>query len=147
MSYYHLILPGVLVSVVLEVLDLWDDFHYFGHFRWAASARDIVNTSLIPFLLVSVCRYAGVSTGKDGRTRERTSGVAQLSMATGAPIGPLYDAACVQGRPSVPAGLGPAPTAMSLRTGYEGRRGHAVRWTPRSRRPFQPSSEGPPPLN
>lgn len=57
MSSYRLVLPGILLSLALETLDLWDDIHSLGHFRWAASARDIVNTNLIPFVLVTLSRF------------------------------------------------------------------------------------------
>jgi hypothetical protein len=50
------LLPGLVATVVMEALDLRDNYADFGHLRWAASFRDVVNTNLIPFVLVLVAR-------------------------------------------------------------------------------------------
>ena len=49
-SYWALV-PGLLVSLAMEVFDLRDGF------GWGASAKDLVNTNLIPFLLVQLARW------------------------------------------------------------------------------------------
>jgi hypothetical protein len=53
---WQALIPGVIVSIGLEVLDLHDDLASLGHFRWAASLKDIVNTNLIPLLLIVAAR-------------------------------------------------------------------------------------------
>jgi len=45
------LIPGLLVSIAMEVLDLRDGY------GWAESVKDIVNTNMIPFLLVILTRW------------------------------------------------------------------------------------------
>ncbi|MGH9360976.1 MAG: hypothetical protein ACRD2T_03605 [Thermoanaerobaculia bacterium] len=49
-SYWALV-PGLVVSLAMEVFDLRDGF------GWGASLKDLVNTNLIPFLLVQLARW------------------------------------------------------------------------------------------
>jgi hypothetical protein len=49
---FQAVLPGVVVSLLIEALDLRDDFTSLGHFRWVASLKDIINTNLIPLILL-----------------------------------------------------------------------------------------------
>jgi hypothetical protein len=49
-SYWALV-PGLLVSLAMEVFDLRDGFSL------GASLKDLVNTNLIPFLLVQLARW------------------------------------------------------------------------------------------
>ena len=49
---FQAVLPGVVISLLLEALDLRDDFSSLGHFRWVASLKDIINTNLIPLILL-----------------------------------------------------------------------------------------------
>ena len=49
---FKAVLPGLLVSLLMEVPDLRDGLVSTGHLRWAASLKDVVNTNLIPVLLV-----------------------------------------------------------------------------------------------
>jgi hypothetical protein len=42
--------PGLLVSVIMEVLDLRDGY------GWAESFKDLVNTNLMPLVLVTLAR-------------------------------------------------------------------------------------------
>ena len=44
-------MPGLVVSLAMEVFDLRDGF------GWGASLKDLVNTNLIPFLLVQLARW------------------------------------------------------------------------------------------
>ena len=53
------LLPGLLVSLGMEALDLRDDWQGTGHLHWAASVKDVVNTNLIPVALVLIARIAG----------------------------------------------------------------------------------------
>ena len=46
--------PGLAVSLVMELLDLRDGFDL------AASAKDLVNTNLIPLLLVLLARWGAI---------------------------------------------------------------------------------------
>lgn len=48
-SYWALV-PGLLVSVTMEVFDLRDGY------GWTASIHDLVNTNLMPFVLVTLAR-------------------------------------------------------------------------------------------
>ena len=49
------LLPGLLVSLGMEALDLRDDWNG-GHLHWAASVKDVVNTNLIPCAVVLLAR-------------------------------------------------------------------------------------------
>jgi hypothetical protein len=49
-SYWALV-PGLVVSLAMEVFDLRDGF------GWGASLKDLVNTNLIPLLLVQLARW------------------------------------------------------------------------------------------
>jgi hypothetical protein len=53
---FKAVLPGLVVSLLMEVPDLRDGLVSTGHLRWAASLKDVVNTSLIPLLLVALFR-------------------------------------------------------------------------------------------
>lgn len=53
---WRALIPGAVATVLMEALDLRDNYADFGHLRWAASARDVVNTNLVPFVLVAVAR-------------------------------------------------------------------------------------------
>lgn len=50
------LIPGFLASLAMEFFDLRDDWRTAGHLRWAASLKDIVNTNLIPVVVVLVAR-------------------------------------------------------------------------------------------
>jgi len=51
------LLPVVLLALLMESLDLRDDFQTLGHFRWGASLHDIVNTLFWPFIIVTMFRF------------------------------------------------------------------------------------------
>jgi hypothetical protein len=53
---FKAVLPGLIVSLLMEVPDLRDGLASTGHWRWGASLKDVVNTNLIPVLLVALCR-------------------------------------------------------------------------------------------
>lgn len=46
------LVPVLLLAIAMEVLDLRDDFHSLGHFRWGASFHDTINTLFWPFVIV-----------------------------------------------------------------------------------------------
>lgn len=50
LTSYWAVVPGLVVSVLMEVLDLRDGYN------WVASAKDLVNTNLIPVVLVTLAR-------------------------------------------------------------------------------------------
>ena len=45
------LIPGLVVAVVMEILDLRDGY------RLLESVKDVVNTNLLPFLLVLLARW------------------------------------------------------------------------------------------
>jgi hypothetical protein len=53
---YWALLPGLIAAVTMEVFDLRDDLVTVGRFRWGASLKDVVNTNLLPLILVAVAR-------------------------------------------------------------------------------------------
>ena len=53
---YRALIPGIIAAIAMEVFDLRDDLASVGHFRWGASLKDVVNTNLLPFVLVTVAR-------------------------------------------------------------------------------------------
>jgi hypothetical protein len=48
------LLPGLLISFGIEVLDVLVDYLEAKPIRWAASVHDLMNTNLIPVLLVAL---------------------------------------------------------------------------------------------
>jgi hypothetical protein len=48
---YAALLLGLVVSLAMEVFDLRDGF------SWVESVKDLVNTNLIPFVLVQIARW------------------------------------------------------------------------------------------
>jgi hypothetical protein len=48
---YWALAPGLVLSLAMEVFDLRDGF------GWGASLKDLVNTNLIPLLLVQLARW------------------------------------------------------------------------------------------
>jgi hypothetical protein len=51
LSSFTALIPGLLFACVLEVFDLRDGF------AWKESVKDIVNTNLMPFVLVLLARW------------------------------------------------------------------------------------------
>jgi hypothetical protein len=56
---FKALLPGLVVSLAMEISDLRDELVYNGHVLWAASLKDIVNTNVIPLVLVALFRRQG----------------------------------------------------------------------------------------
>lgn len=51
LSSFTALVPGLVVSVAMEILDLRDGY------SWTESVKDLINTNLIPFLLVLLTRW------------------------------------------------------------------------------------------
>ena len=51
LSSYTALSPGLVVSLALEVFDLRDGYD------WLASLKDVINTNLMPFVLVLLARW------------------------------------------------------------------------------------------
>ncbi len=56
MSSARALILGVAFSVIMETLDLRDDYRALGTLRWTASLRDLVNTNTIPVALVMLAK-------------------------------------------------------------------------------------------
>ncbi|MBA2404851.1 MAG: hypothetical protein H0V66_08780 [Bdellovibrionales bacterium] len=52
MHHWSVLLPGLALSLLMEALDFWDELNTIGHLLITASVHDVLNTNLIPFLLV-----------------------------------------------------------------------------------------------
>lgn len=50
------LLPGLIVSLAMEVVDLRDNWRDDQQLHWRASAHDILNTNAIPVVLVALLR-------------------------------------------------------------------------------------------
>jgi len=55
LSSLKVLIPGLLLSLAMEVADLRDGYRE-GHIRWRDSFHDIVNTNLIPLTFVVLSR-------------------------------------------------------------------------------------------
>jgi hypothetical protein len=53
---YKALVPGLIAALAMEVFDLRDDRASLGRFRWEASLKDVVNTNLLPLILVTLTR-------------------------------------------------------------------------------------------
>lgn len=56
LSSWWVLLPGLLISLAMEAFDFRDDVRSFGRWRVDASLKDIVNTNLLPLLIVFLAR-------------------------------------------------------------------------------------------
>ena len=61
-SYWSLAL-GLAVSCLMEVLDLRYNYRLRGDANWLASLHDLINTNLIPLLLVFLTRRKWLKVG------------------------------------------------------------------------------------
>lgn len=50
LSSYQALIPGLLISLAMEIFDLRDGY------GWSASVHDLVNTNLMPFVVVTLAR-------------------------------------------------------------------------------------------
>jgi hypothetical protein len=60
LSSFSALLPGLAVSVAMELLDLRDHLREHGRPLWGSHVHDLVNTNLLPFLLVAAARLRQV---------------------------------------------------------------------------------------
>jgi hypothetical protein len=51
LSSYTALIPGLVVSLAMEAFDLRDGYD------WLASLKDVINTNLMPFVLVLLARW------------------------------------------------------------------------------------------
>lgn len=56
LNSFYSILPGFIVSVLMELMDLRDDYVARGVLKFGASLHDLVNTNFIPFILVLLAK-------------------------------------------------------------------------------------------
>lgn len=62
LSSFYVILPGFILSLLMEVLDLHDDYTYLRELRFGASLHDIINTNFIPVVLVLLAKFRRLKT-------------------------------------------------------------------------------------
>lgn len=56
LSSFYVILPGFIVSLTMEIIDLRDGVVYQGRLNLGSSLHDLVNTNFIPFILVILAK-------------------------------------------------------------------------------------------
>lgn len=69
-SFWALV-PGLVVSLLIEGLDLLDDRTFFGYPRWGASLHDLLHTNVAPLVLVLVAKWTGRRRGGRSAPRRR----------------------------------------------------------------------------
>ena len=69
LSSWTAVLPGLVLSLAMEVFDLRDARRTSGGWMWHASLHDVVNTNLLPVVIVSLHRCGWIRAG--ARTRGR----------------------------------------------------------------------------
>ena len=62
LNHWNLLIPVFIISIMLECLDLFDDWRFEGTFHIARSLHDIINTNLIPLVLVWLARKKKIQT-------------------------------------------------------------------------------------
>lgn len=56
LSSFSILLPGFIVSLLMELMDLRDYYNFRGRFIFVDHLHDLVNTNLIPFILVLLAK-------------------------------------------------------------------------------------------
>lgn len=51
------LLPGFIISLIMEAFDLHDDYVSLGYCRWGASLHGLVVTNLLPVIFLLIVRY------------------------------------------------------------------------------------------
>ena len=64
LSSFFILIPGFLVSLSMEILDLRDDYNSIGSIRIIASIHDLINTNLIPLCLWILAKYKKIRTNE-----------------------------------------------------------------------------------
>jgi hypothetical protein len=49
---WPILIPGLSLSILMEILDLRDAYVYAGTLNFSASLHDLINTNIIPLVLV-----------------------------------------------------------------------------------------------
>ncbi|HET8647630.1 MAG TPA: hypothetical protein VFO85_19180 [Vicinamibacteria bacterium] len=57
------LLPGLVVSLAMEVVDLRDNWRDEERLRWKASLHDVLNTNALPVVLVAFLRRRWIRSG------------------------------------------------------------------------------------
>ena len=52
----RLCLPGLILSIAMEVIDLYDFYRVLGTLRWGASLFDLIHTNFLPYLVVATLK-------------------------------------------------------------------------------------------
>ena len=60
---WRALLPGLVVSLVMEAADLRDNWRDEGRLRWRASLHDVLNTNALPVVLVAFLRRRWIRPG------------------------------------------------------------------------------------
>jgi hypothetical protein len=50
------LIPVFIIAIGIEVLDLKDDYYYYGFPRWSSSLHDVLNTVFIPLVLYGLIK-------------------------------------------------------------------------------------------
>lgn len=53
---WKVLIPGLVLSVLMEAMDFRDDYLYVGHFHFVSHLHDLINTNLIPFVIVILAK-------------------------------------------------------------------------------------------
>jgi hypothetical protein len=59
---FWVLVPGLVVSLAMELFDLRDDQAWLGRYRFSASLKDVLNTNVIPLILVLLARWRLIKT-------------------------------------------------------------------------------------
>ena len=51
------LLPVIAVALLMESIDMWDNFHTLGRLRLLASLHDLLNTTFWPFMMVLLFKF------------------------------------------------------------------------------------------
>ena len=51
------LLPGFIISLIMEAFDLHDDYVSLGYCRWGASIHGLVVTNFLPVIFFLIVRY------------------------------------------------------------------------------------------
>lgn len=64
LTSYRVLVPGGIISCAIEVLDWVDGYRFLGGIAWRSSLHDLVNTNLIPIVLVTLARWQWKKSGR-----------------------------------------------------------------------------------
>jgi hypothetical protein len=61
LSSWKILIPGFCLSLLMEIHDLRDDYVYGEALHFSASLHDLINTNLIPLVLVLMAKSKKIS--------------------------------------------------------------------------------------